>query len=113
MNRRILLTILQDLRFVARQGLPVRDDGTESNSNFMQLLHLRAEDNPGIVEWLKRENETYISKDIRNEMIELMSHACLREIATQLRSSSYLTLMANETTDSSNKEQLVIVFRHV
>ena len=113
MNRRILLTILQNLRFAARQGLPVRGDGAESNSNFMQLLHLRAEDNPSIVEWLKRKNDTYTSKDIQNEMIQLMAHACLREIASELRSSSYLTVMADETTDSSNKEQLVIVFRHV
>ena len=58
MNRRILLTILQNLRVAARQGLPVRGDGAESNSNFRQLLHLRAEDNPSIVEWLKRKNET-------------------------------------------------------
>ena len=79
----------------------------------MQLLHLRAEDNPSIVEWLKRKNETYTSKGIQNEMIQLMAHACLREIASKLQSLSYLTLMDDETTVCSIKKQLVIVFRHI
>ena len=76
-NRQILLTILQNVRFLARQGLPLRGDGKEDNSNFMQVLMLRAADNPGIHEWLKRKNETYTSKDIQNETIKLMAHSCL------------------------------------
>ena len=44
-NQQILLTILQNVRFLARQGLPLKGDGTEDNSNFMQTLLLRAEDN--------------------------------------------------------------------
>ena len=44
----------------------------------------------------------------------MMAHACLRKIcATSLQSSEFLTLMADETTDASNKEQLVVVFRCV
>lgn len=113
-NRKILLTVLQNVRFLARQGLPLRGDGpVEDNSNFMQLLQLRAQDNPQIHEWLKRKNETYTSKDIQNEMIKLMAHACLREISSELHQARYYTIMADETTDSSNNEQLVTVFRCV
>ena len=112
-NRQILLTILQNVRFLARQGLPLRGDGKEDNSNFMQFLQLRAEDNPLIHEWLKRKNETYTTKDIQNEILKLMAHACLREIATELQSAEYYTIMADETTDASNKEQMVTVFRCV
>ena len=64
-NRQILLTILQNVRFLARQGLPLRGDGTEDNSNFMQVLQLRAVDNTLNHEWLKRKNETYTTKDIQ------------------------------------------------
>ena len=112
-NRKILLTILQNIKFLARQGLPLRGDGKEDNSNFMQTFLLRAEDNKEIYEWLKRKNETYTTKDIQNEMIKLMAHACLREITKELQMAQYYTIMADETTDSSNKEQLVNVFRYV
>ena len=37
-NRKILLTILENIRFLARQGLPLRGDGVEDNSNFMKTL---------------------------------------------------------------------------
>ena len=76
----------------------------------MQLLQLRAEDNPQIHEWLKRKNDTSTSNGIQNEKVKLMSHACLREISSELQ---YYTVMADETTDSSNKQQLVTVFRCV
>ena len=112
-NRQILLTILQNVKFLARQGLPLRGDGNEDNSNFMQLLMLRAEDNPGIHDWLKRKNDTYTSKEIQNEIIKLMAHACLRQICAELQAAKYYTIMADETTDAGNKEQLVIVFRCV
>ena len=80
----------------------------------MQVLQLRAEDNPLIHEWLKRKNETYTTKDnIQNEILKLMAYACLREIATELRSAEYYNIMADETTYASNKEQMVTVFRCV
>ena len=40
----------------------------------------------------------------------LMVHSCLREICNELHSTKYYTTMADETTDASNKEQLVIIF---
>ena len=109
-NRKMLLTILQKVQFLARQGLPLRGDGAEDNSNFMQLLQLRAKENLQIHEWLKRKNETYTSKDLQNEMIKLMAHACLQAISSELQQAQYYTLMADETTNSSNKEQLVTGF---
>ena len=50
-NRNILLTtcILQNVRFLAKQGLPLREDRMEDNSNFMQTLLLRAENNAQLV----------------------------------------------------------------
>ena len=40
-NRRMLLKILQSIRFLARQGLPLRSGGGDSESNLMQLLQLQ------------------------------------------------------------------------
>lgn len=47
-NRRMLLKIISRVRFLARQGLPLRGDGDERNSNFLALLSLREEDDPTI-----------------------------------------------------------------
>ena len=42
-NRQCLLKVLSNLRYLARQGIAIRGDGDETNSNFMQLLRLRQE----------------------------------------------------------------------
>ena len=43
-NRQYLLKVLSSIRFLARQGLPLRGDGDETDSNLHQLLVLRGED---------------------------------------------------------------------
>ena len=53
-NRRIFLKILENIRFLARQGLALRGRDDDHNSNFMQLYHLRAIDNPELETWLKK-----------------------------------------------------------
>ena len=40
----VFLKILSNVRFLARQGLALRGSGDECDSNFTQLLKLRAED---------------------------------------------------------------------
>ena len=39
-NSQYLLKMLQNVRFLPRQGLPLRGDGEKHDSNFIQLLHL-------------------------------------------------------------------------
>ena len=48
-NRQCLMKIAENIRFLARQGLSLCGDGTEDNSNFNQLLHLRALDDPNLL----------------------------------------------------------------
>jgi len=56
-NRKIFLTILENTKFLARQGLPLRGDGDESNSNFKQLSLLRSEGSL-FEEWLSKQTDT-------------------------------------------------------
>ena len=65
-NRQCLLKILSNLRFLARQGIALRGDGDEKDSNFIQLLKLRGNDDPRIETWLQRKTDKYISHDIQN-----------------------------------------------
>ena len=77
-------------------------------SNFYQLLLLRSENS--VV--LDRARFKYTSPDIQNEILSIMALKVLREIVCQLQSSVY-TVMIDETTDISNTEQVVLVFRWV
>ena len=67
-NRKLLLKILQSVRFLACQGLPLRHNNEEAqgeiDSNFMQLLLLQSSDASEIVTWLKKKTDKYISHDI-------------------------------------------------
>ena len=91
----------------------MRGDGDESDSNYIQLLQLRGEDDPKVLEWLKRRNEKYTCSDSKDEMLKIMALSVLRDLAHRIKSSVFYSIMADETTDASNREQIVIVIRHV
>lgn len=85
-NRVMLRTILTSLRYLGRQGLAFRgryqkvddtNEGSESDSNFIQLLMTRAEDNPSIMKWLKKSRDKFTSPDIQNEILAIMGKLIL------------------------------------
>ena len=117
-SRKILLKILGNIRYLARQALPLRGDwkeseNSEADSNFYQLLKLRCDEDPLIVDWLQKKTSKFISADIQNEMLEIMALRVLREIAQNIQNALIYTIMADETADVSNKEQLVLCIRWV
>ena len=109
----MLLLILQNIRFLARQGLPLRGENDECDSNFIQLLHLRGDDHEGIDAWLSKKTNKYTSPDIQNECLQLMALHILREVSHNIASSHCFSIMADECTDCSNKEQFTINIRWV
>ena len=116
-NRKAMLTIISTIRFLAHQGLPLRgsyvsSDGCETNSNFLQLLHLRKEDIPTLNTWLQRSHDRYTSPSIQNELLEIMATMILRKITRSL-SGKLFSIMVDETSDISNTEQLVFCLRYV
>lgn len=62
---------------------------------------------------MKRKNELYTCADTQNEMWQIMALAILRDTAKDIKNLVYNSLMADEATDGSNREQLVIVIRLV
>lgn len=44
---------------------------------------------------------------MQNEMLKVMALQIVREIAASLHSTEFYTIMVNETTDASNREQAV------
>ena len=109
-NQLALIQIMSSIQFLCRQGLPLRGDGDESDGNLQQVLRMKALKDPNLTEWLKRRENVYTSPDIQNEIIKLMG---LRDMAAQFQSSPFHTIMADETTDASNIEQVTLFIRWV
>ena len=60
LERRLCFTkIMSSIRFLARQGLSLKGHGEEVDSNFSQVLKLRAEEGPGIQTWMKEKTNKY------------------------------------------------------
>ena len=117
-NRKILLSFLFNIRYLARQALPLRGDRntetmSEENSNFHQLLNLRAQENPEIIEWLRKRDEKCTSPQIQNELLEAKALGMMRQISANIQNATFFTIMADETADVSEKEQPVICIRWV
>ncbi len=110
----MLIKIISSIRFLARQGLPLRGDGSEElDSNFYQKLKLKSEEDPRVNDWLKKKTNKYTSHDIQNEILKVMAMHVLRNIGNSLQSPPFITIMMDETTDASNREQVTLVFRSV
>lgn len=112
-NRALLLKILGNIRFLARQGLALRGHGGDDNSNFIQLLKLRGDDDQRVATWMEKKVNRFISPKIQNELIEIMALRVLREVVRCIQRTPFFTVMMDETTDATNKEQVVIVLRWV
>eukprot|EP00731_Ephydatia_muelleri_P029859 Em0021g382a len=120
-NRKMLSTIISTIRYLGRQGLPLRghyksggisDEKGEIDSNFLQLLKVRAEDDEGLKKWLTKSQCKYTSPDVQNEILRIMALSILRDISSEL-AGKWFTIMIDETTDVSNAEQMVICLRYV
>ena len=114
-NRKMLLLILEVITFLVRQGLPLRGDANDVESNFMQLLHLHGKQcvPQNIDHWLTKKTNKFTSHEIQNECIQIMALHILRELSKRIASAGFFALMADECTDCSNREQFTINIRWV
>ena len=109
----MLRKIIESIRYLARQGLALRGHKDEADSNFSLLLLLRGIDCPALLTWLKKKANKYTSGEIQNEFLEIMALHILRQICSDIAKNGFFTIMADECTDVSNKEQFVICIRWV
>ena len=109
-HRLMLLKRLSTLRMLLRQGLPIRGH-KEDDGNLKQLLKLRSEDCPGHGKWLKAND--YLSPVIINEQITPTENNLFRKLLSKLHSTKWFAIMADESRDVVNIEQLSISIRWV
>ena len=58
-------------------------------------------------------NATYTSSVIQNQIISVLADQIRNKIITNVKSARWFSVIADEVTDSSNKEQLTLVLRYV
>ena len=105
-RRSSLMKQLTALRYLLRQGLSIRNDHAGGSNLSVMLQHVLED-----VTWVK--SGKYQSPEIINEMIKLMGHKVLRSLVNELLAHRWFSLLADETRDVSNREQLVITLRWV
>ena len=104
----MLLEIIKCIKSLAHQGIPLRNDN-EEDGNFIQLLNLKEEMDERVIKWLKKLINKYTSKDVQNELLQIMALFLLRKITNCIWQSVWYTIMLDEVTDSANKEQFMFV----
>ncbi|KAI6648705.1 Zinc finger MYM-type protein 1-like [Oopsacas minuta] len=94
-NRKCPLKIISNLKFLTGQGLPLRGD-YDTDSNFMQLMKLRARDDPRLAEWLEKKTNKYVSHDIQNELLKVVALSVLQGISHSIQESTFYSIMNKE-----------------
>ena len=84
-----------------RQALPLRGDWnsvkmSKENSNFHQLLKLQDQENPEIIEWLRKRDEKYTLPEIQNGLLEAMALGMTRQISANIQNTTFFTIMKKQ-----------------
>ncbi|CAF4096061.1 unnamed protein product, partial [Rotaria magnacalcarata] len=87
---------------------------SSNQGNFLEILRWASETDPLIKSIFEDStgNASYLSHDIQNELIHIMSNEIREEISFMLNNNKY-ALMADECRDISGTQQLSIVIRFV
>ncbi|KAF2901816.1 hypothetical protein ILUMI_04373, partial [Ignelater luminosus] len=86
------------------------------NGNFVGIIELLKKFDPE--EHLRRIsnkdiNEDCLSKNVQNELLNIMGNAVQSKIITQIKSAKYVAVILDCTPDVSHQEQMSLTLRHV
>ncbi|XP_050065649.1 zinc finger MYM-type protein 1-like [Aphis gossypii] len=130
LNRLKLIPIIECIILCGRQEIALRghrdfgpinfnneSDGNNSNlneGNFRAILKYKAK----VIDYLKNHLESesrnkYISPQIQNEIITICGDLILSKLVKMVNASQCFSVLADETTDVSVKEQLTLCVRFV
>ncbi|KAM7470081.1 hypothetical protein LguiA_008264 [Lonicera macranthoides] len=119
LDYRIRLTASFDcLKYLLRQGLAFRGygefEGSNNSGNFLELLHLLAEQNDSIYQVLKNapKNHNMTSPDIQKDLINAAASVTIKAIMREIGDELF-TILVDESHDISFKEQMVVILRYV
>ena len=116
-NKKVIEPLLKIIMLCGKQGLPLRrhrDDRIDfgqgsiysNQGNFIELVHFRAETDEVLADHRQSapRNALYTLKTIHNSLIDVVRQRILRDIVSEVNRAKYLTIIADEVSDLSNKE---------
>ncbi|XP_066940948.1 zinc finger MYM-type protein 1-like [Macrobrachium rosenbergii] len=123
-NRAYLRMIVESILFTAQQNIPQRghpedrynigQDSDVNRGNLIELLHLRCRVIPWLAERLTSQlatHQQWLSPNIQNEILNIASDLILKDISKAVGKTGKFSIIVDETTDVSNKEQVSVCLR--
>lgn len=118
-NLAVLKSIAACVLFLGQQGMAFRGDDerleSSNRGHFLELLEFRASTDPVLKKHLDgcAKNALYCSPDIQNELISISAAESRSLILNEVKRAKFFTIIADEVSDVSNKEQVAIAVRYV
>ena len=114
-NTAALLAIVDSILFLVKQGLGLRGSNWDKTSkkeggNFSHLLDFLSKYSPELQSHISHSprNARYLSPQIQNELIAINGDMIRKSIVDECNSSSFWSVMADESTDVSTEEQVSV-----
>lgn len=76
-------------------------------------LELRLADSPELKSWLQRTEYKWLSHDVINEILALISQEVQRKLVILIQDAKYYSVIVDETSDISVTEQVSVCFQLV
>ena len=124
-NREHLIVIIWCVLYLVTEGRPLRGHRDDSkhikkpdinSGNFQELLKLISEtgnsDLKSVIENVPK-NATQWSKTVQNRIINVVGDKFKSEITGEITNSKFFSILADEASDVSNKEQMSLVLRYL
>ena len=118
-HKKWIFAVFNVVRFLSANGLPFRGD-TEHDIDSGDGLFIRAFSqlifnlDPNLKDIYNRlpRNAKYVSPDIQNEMISIMTKLVKSNVASKVRTAGLFTIMADGTSDKNRNEIQGLVLRY-
>lgn len=93
------------------------DENTKNSGNFIDLFKLMSKYDPTLQKHINRINSKqlahhYLSHDIQNELITLMSNTVISEVIGRIKEAKYYSFLLDCTRDCSRVEQMSVTIRY-
>lgn len=120
-NREKLYSIVKTILFCGRQNIAIRGhreyESSTNPGNFRELLSFRIESGDHLLQdhlCSAPKNATYTSNTIQNDLIHTVGKWIQNKILSEIQQGSNIfTVIADESRDCSNKEQMPLIVRYV
>jgi len=127
-NRKLLTPIIEGIILYGRQNIAIRghrdsgklmidqtDDEYENNEeNFREILRYRPRGDEQLKLFLESNGHLkYTNPTIQNEIIESCNQILLKRIVSRVNSTQCFSILADETADIANIEQVALCARYL